>query len=385
MEETENEEINGVKTRRKTTPSAYRSSVLELLGLSSPADAAVTTKVVEPTRPVPTFDDLVPDPTPSPAPAAGSTEVTEDQSEGDLVQRLWTATEDGGDFGIEDWAPETPIDRAIGRYRWAWWPVLIGILIVGVVLVVTALRGIPEGQAADLRSEWIGDIQELEADLSSAANAAEIITAPSPGPIRLTNARASLIGFSTSGAAIDAAISQQFPSPPPFASSSAFDELVPIQDDLRRAVELTESIDDALADALTYRELVNQSFKLPSLPIAGDELTISDLGQQIASALSFSRDSAEQLPDGPEYLQHRAAVESVITRLETWQASYLDALRLGDIDSATSLTIEITGRIEQVKSTIGEPLAAVGVSVDVQLAELAELLASSKAALAAVN
>jgi hypothetical protein len=162
-----------------------------------------------------------------------------------------------------------------------------------------------------------------------------------------------------------------------------FDELKPIQDDLQRAVQLTEDIDDALADALTYRELVNQSFKLPSLPIVGDEVTIGDLGRQIASTLSFSRESARQLPISPEYDQHRATVESLVDRLESWQASYLDALRLGDIDGATSLKAEITDRIAAVRSTLDEPLAAVGISVDAQITELSDLLARSQAALEA--
>jgi hypothetical protein len=271
----------------------------------------------------------------------------------------------------------------VGRYRWAWWPVLIGIFIIGVVLVVSTLRGIPVGQAEDLRREWVGDIIELQADLPAAENAAAIITEASPGPKRLTNARASLIGFNTSGAAIDASTGRPFPNPPPLASRSVFDELKPIQDDLQHAVQLTEDIDDALADALTYRELVNQSFKLPSLPIVGDEVTIGDLGRQIASTLSFSRESARQLPISPEYDQHRATVESLVDRLESWQASYLDALRLGDIDGATSLKVEITDRIAAVRSTLGEPLAAVGISVDAQITELSDLLARSRAALEA--
>ena len=373
-----------MKTRRKNTPDEYRSSVLEILGLSSPADSAVTTKVVAPTRSMPTFDDLEAAVAAPPSPTVTSLADDDNPRENvGLVERLWTAAEVSDDLGLEDWAPETPVDRAIGRYRWAWWPVLIGILLIGVVLVVSTLRGIPAGQAADLRTEWIGGIVELEADLSTAESAVEIITAASPGPARLTNARASLIGFSTSGAALDASISQPFPSPPPLASDRAFDELKPIQDDLQRAVDLTETIDDALANALTYRELVNQSFRLPSLPIVGDELTITDLGQQIASTLSFSRNSTQQLPAGPEYVQHRASVESLVDRLEEWQAVYLDALRLGDIDSATNLKIEINDRITQVKSTLGAPLAAVGILVDAQLAELTDVLARSRTALQA--
>lgn len=372
-----------MKTRRKNTPDEYRSSVLEILGLSSPADNAATTKVVPPARSIPTFDDLEA-PVGAPSSPTGVTPVDDGPREDvGLVERLWTATEASDDLGLDDWAPETPVDRAIGRYRWAWWPVLIGILLLGVLLVVSTLRGIPAGQAADLRLEWIGDIGELEADIPAAASASEIITAASPDADQLSIARASLIGFSTSGATIDASISQSFPSPPPFASASVFEELRPIQTDLQRAVDLTQAIDDALADALTYRDLVNQSFRLPALPIVGDELTITDLGQQIASTLSFSRDSAQQLPVGPEYSQHRASVEILVNRLEDWQASYLDALRLGDIDAATNLQIEMNDRVSQVRATLRNPLAAVGVSVDTQLAELTQLLASSRTALAA--
>ncbi len=372
-----------MSTRRKRTPSEYRSSVLEILGLSSPSEYSVTTtKGAPPTRYIPTFDDLETNPAPTPRPLTTRPDGDDIEQEGGLVQRLWTAAEDT-DLGVEDWAPETPIDRVVGRYRWAWWPVLIGIFIIGAVLVVSTLRGIPVGQAEDLRREWVGDIIELQTDLPAAENAAAIITQASPGPARLTNARASLIGFNTSGAAIDASTSLPFPNPPPLASGSVFDELKPIQDDLQRAVQLTEDIDDALADALTYRELVNQSFKLPSLPIVGDEVTIGDLGRQIASALSFSRESARQLPISPEYDQHRATVESLVDRLESWQASYLDALRLGDIDGATSLKVEITDRIAAVRSTLGEPLAAVGISVDAQITELSDLLARSRTALEA--
>lgn len=383
MSNKENEEADRVTTRRKNTPSDYRSSVLEILGMSSPADHAVTTRVVAPTPPVPSFDDLEAAAATATPPMVEALPSDHPEDQRGLVQRLWTATEVGDEFGIEDWAPETPMDRVVGRYRWAWWPVLIGVLLVGVVLVVTTLRGIPAGQAADLRLDWLADITELQADVPAAESAAEIITSPAPGQTQLTNARGSLIGFSTSGAAIDAAISLPFPSPPPLASSSAFDELVPIQEDLAQAVQLTQAIDDALADAITYRELVNQSFQLPSLPIVGDELTISDLGQQIASALSFSRESAQQLPAGPEYAQHRTSVDNLVDRLADWQASYLDALRLGDIDSATVLKVEITARIDQVKSTIGDPLAAVGDSVDAQFSELTALLATTQAALAA--
>lgn len=373
-----------MSTRRKRTPSEYRSSVLEILGLSGPSEYAVTTtKVVPPTRYIPTFDDLETAPAATPRPPTTRPDGDDIEQEGGLVQRLWTAAEGDGDLGVEDWAPETPIDRVVGRYRWAWWPVLIGIFIIGVVLVVSTLRGIPVGQAEDLRREWVGDIIELQADLPAAENAAAIITEASPGPKRLTNARASLIGFNTSGAAIDASTGRPFPNPPPLASRSVFDELKPIQDDLQQAVQLTEDVDDALADALTYRELVNQSFKLPSLPIVGDEVTIGDLGRQIASTLSFSRESARQLPISPEYDQHRATVESLVDRLESWQASYLDALRLGDIDGATSLKVEITDRIAAVRSTLGEPLAAVGISVDAQITELSDLLARSRAALEA--
>ena len=366
----------GVTTRpKKHTPDEYRSSVLDMLGLSSPFEHGITqarTDIVI-GRPAPEAD--VDTHFPSIAELPRATTVGEDVATEGLVQRLWQASEAvDQDLIIEDWAPETPVDRAVGRYRWAWWPVLLGVLIIGLVLVVMNLRGIPAGQANDLRQDWAGSALQVQASVPAAREAAAVITDPGAGTPALAEARNSLIGFSTSGAALDGLVSRPFPTAPPLASGNAFDELKPIQADLKAASELSADIETALADAITYRSLIDQSFLLPLLPIVADEVTLTDLGGQLATAVASSRAAVRQLPLGPSFEFHRNSALSLITRLETWQASFLDALRLSDIDAATELKTEVTTRISTLRATVGQPLSLVAAEVEVSLDELEVVL-----------
>ncbi|MBT8165720.1 MAG: hypothetical protein KJP22_09290 [Acidimicrobiia bacterium] len=360
---------------KKHTPDEYRSSVLDMLGLSSPFEHAITqarTDIVI-ARPAARTDVDTHFPTIAELPRA--TTVGEDTATEGLVQRLWEASEAvDQELIIEDWAPETPVDRAVGRYRWAWWPVLLGALIIGIFLVVMNLRGIPVSQANDLRQDWAGSALQVQASLPAARDAAAVITDPGADTVALAEARNSLIGFSTSGAALEGLVSRPFPTPPPLASGNAFDELKPIQADLLAGSELSAEVEAALADAITYRSLIDQSFLLPLLPIVADEVTLTDLGGQLATAIASSRAAVRQLPLGAAFEDHRNSALSLITRLETWQASFLDALRLSDIDAATELKTEITTRISTVRATVGQPLSLVAADVGVSLDELEVLL-----------
>jgi hypothetical protein len=283
------------------------------------------------------------------------------------------------DLIIEDWAPEAPVDRTVGRYRWAWWPVLLGALIIGSILVVMSFRSIPAGQANDLRLDWSTAALQVEATVPDAREAAATITNPVVGPTELATARNSLIVFDGNVAALERLVSEPFPTPPPLASGDAFDALKAPQSELLTATEVATAIEARLSDAITYRNLLEQSFVLPALPIAADDVTRTDLGQQIAIAVSSTRERVRQLPIGPSFDTHRASAQALLTRLETWQASYLDALRLSDIDAATTLKIEITDRIGLLRSSIRDPLQLVAVSVDDELDQLDALLASARA------
>jgi hypothetical protein len=176
---------------------------------------------------------------------------------------------------------------------------------------------------------------------------------------------------------LEGLVSRPFPTPPPLASGSAFDPLKPIQADLISSSDLIGGVEDALSDAITYRSLIDQSFLLPLLPIVADEVTLTDLGGQLATAVASSRAAVRQLPLGPSFETHRNSALSLITRLETWQASYLNALRLSDIDAATELKTEITTRIGTLRATVGQPLSLVAAEVEVSLDELEVLLSGS--------
>ena len=365
-----------VSTRpKKHTPDDYRSSVLDLLGLSSPFEHAITQvrSDIVITRPTPSHDVDAHFPRIDELPDSGS--AGEDAATAGLVQRLWQASEAvDHDLIIEDWGPEAPADRTVGRYRWAWWPVLLGALIIGIVMVLMNLRGIPARQVEDLRLDWTAAVLEVRANFSAAREAALVITDIESDTTGLAEARNSLIGFDNSGISLDAIVSRPFPTPPPLASGDAFDELKPVQSDLLVGSELVSKIEEALSDAITYRSLIDQSFVLPALPIVADEVTLTDLSVRIATAVSSTRAAVRQLPIGPAFETHRASALALVNRLEAWQASYLDALRLDDIDAATELKTEITDRISTLRSTVREPLDRVAVAVGTQIDQLDLLL-----------
>lgn len=368
------EEKSGVTVQRPHhKPDDYRSSLLELLGFSSPYERAITRSDVAITRPAP------PSETDRHFPHINELQTRPGTEDGEglegLVQRLWNATETAEqDLVIEDWGPESPLDRTVGRYRWAWWPVLLGVLVIGLVLVISSLRGIPASQADDLRQDWAAAALNLQSSMPAAREAAAVITDPASTTTALAGARNDLIGFTTSGSSLRSIITRPFPTPPPLASGQAFDELKPTQADLEVAAISVNEIADVLTDAITYRTLLDQAFVLPSLPIAADQATFADLGVQVAAAVSSSRAAVRQLPIGPAFAAHRSDALAVVNRLETWQASYLDALRLGDIDAATELKTEITDRIAAVRSTVNAPLASASSAVEERLAQLDQLL-----------
>ena len=372
-------------TTRKTkrSPDDYRSSLLDMLGLSNPYESGITparTDIVI-ARPPAARDVDARFPSIHELPQASTAE----EKTAGLVQRLWQASEAfDDDLIIEDWAPEVPVDSSVGRYRWAWWPVLLGVFVIGILLVTMNLRGIPVKQAEDLRQDWIVLALDVESGMEGARDAALVITNPSSSPTALSDARNSLIGFDGTSATLEAQVSRPFPSPPPLASGDAFNSLKPVQADLLTGSELAADIQDALSDAITYRSLLDGSFLLPPLPIVADEVTLAGLGEQIANSVASSRAAVRQLPIGPSFDTHRNGALGVVNRLETWQASYLDALRLGDIDAATELKSEMTTRINNLRSSLGEPLGLVAIEVNADLDELEILLGTALDDLAVV-
>lgn len=364
------------------TAEDYRSSVLDMLGFSSPYEHAITQVRTDVVLERPTAGEEAGH-FPRIAELPSRRQSTDEMGTEGLVQRLWQASEAvDQDLAIDDWGPEAPVDTTVGRYRWAWWPVLLGALVIGIILLIMSFRSIPAGQADGLRQDWSAAVLQVRATVPAAREAAIVITDPGSGADDLATARNSLIGFDSGATALGALVSRPFPTPPPLASGDAFDALKPAQGDLLVSAALAVDIEERLTDALTYRSLLDQSFILPSLPIVADDVARTDLGVALATSLSATRERVRQLPIGPSFEAHRTSALALVTRLETWQASYLDALRLGDIDAATELKVEIDDRISALRNSVGEPLGLVAGAVETRFDQLDELLDSSLTALA---
>lgn len=367
--------------KKRFSQDAYQSATLELLGMASPYEHAVATAPEAPlVLPEMDIEELeTAFPTISTLPRDADAPV----KEGGLVERLWAATEtDERSYVVPDWSADTPLDRVTTRVKSvAIWPILLVILAIGVGLLIWNLRSIPRGQAEDIKADWRTGVVALQAEIETARSAAGVLTDPSVPLPALAEARANLIAFDTNAANLGLLVTRPFPTPPPLASGDAFDPLKPIQQDLILVTDTVEAIDSDLADAAQYRNLLAGAFQLPNLPLVADGIAIDELSAELAGAISTSRSAVRQLPRNDAFSSHREELQSVVTRLDSWQAAYLDSLRLGDIESATGLIGEIQSRIDSVRGSLSVPLGLIGDSVDQRLSDLEGLLAGSLAAL----
>lgn len=306
------------------------------------------------------------------------------RKEGGLVERLWAATEaDDRDYVIRDWSGDTPLDRVTTRVKSvAIWPILLVILALGVGLLVWNLRSIPRGQAEEIKADWRTGVVAVQAEIETARASAAVITDPLVPLPSLAEARADLIAFDTNAANLRLLVTRPFPTPPPLASGDAFDPLKPVQQDLVVAADAVEAIDRDLAETAQYRNLLAGAFQLPNLPLVADGAAIDELSAELAGAISTSRSAVRQMPRNDAFTAHREELQSVVTRLDSWQAAYLDSLRLQDVESATGLIGEIQSRIDAVRASLALPLAQVRDSVDQRLSTLQQLLDTSLADLA---
>jgi hypothetical protein len=363
--------------RNRFTRGDYKSTTLDLLGMASPYEYPVA---VEPEPPL-LLPELPDDDLGESFPTIATLPTTagDGRREGGLVERLWAATEtEDKTYAVADWGATTQLDYVRSRVRGvAVWPILILVLMIGTALLVWNLRSIPRAQAEEIAADWRVSVVDLQAEVPNAQAAAGVITNPTSSIDQMAAARAELIGFDTSAASLEAVLTRPFPTPPPLASGDAFDPLKPIQDELFVATDLVEQIDDNLADAITYRNLLENAFRLPTLALSADGGTIEQLSVALASEIAATRSAVRQLPLNDSFDTHRQIAQSVVTRLDSWQAAYLEALRLGDIDATTELISEMSTRIEGVRFTLGEPLAAVAETIAASFAELEAILDDS--------
>lgn len=370
----------------------HRLPVLELFGLAEPEvhypPSAVSVHTAPARHISPHQNGIAVRPRPSELwehlpRLADLTEEDEDEVDtGRLIQRLWDAgtSEDEAPIGV--WEPEHFSPTAISRRSFRWSVLLVAVLFaVGAVALLLAATGIPQNRADEVASRYRQSSGRLEDVLPDARQAAALVADPGSDLTALAEAAVPLARLKTRSLELSTLASQPLPNPPPLASSQPTETLVPARDRLQQAAEAARVTQEVLGNVLDHRLLVARTFQLPRLPLSASPEQIGDLGVELAVTLADTLDVIAQLPEEPVLAGHRQALEALAERLESWQPSYLDALRRGDAEEAARLVEEMQQAAASVRADLSEPLSSMEQWAQTQLDQIEGLLGEADAIL----
>jgi len=132
-----------------------------------------------------------------------------------------------------------------------------------------------------------------------------------------------------------------------------------------------ESISGRLATTFTYRSTIPALFATPDLPTETDSGAVDGLSVSLAESLADTARLVADLPPDPTFDATRDLATQASQRYATWQLEYLDALREGDIDRATTLIEELDNAQSAIDRELDSALATVRSEVDPHIVTLA--------------
>jgi len=295
-----------------------------------------------------------------------------------LIARLWDATSEDpilGQFEVQE--PIAPNRVLLGSKRWRW--SVLGGLAVSIVLVFVAGSAIGRRpiEAARERAVAYGEsAQRLAGALDPLDEAIGDITALDSPDFDLGSLVAVLDDADGVAREVAALTSEPLPRPALLGSSVEIDRLRSPQELLQRAAATASSVERRLGDALTYQLGIANSFLLPELPVVAAPTEVGEIGADISVALSSTAVSLGSLPDDPFFASHKRAATDLLADLQEAQINYLDALRQSDSARAGIARREIVASVDAIRGGLEEPLGAMSLWAEDQLAGLAELIES---------
>lgn len=374
------------------SPPLERLPVLELFGLAEPEvhypPSAVSVRTAPPRHISPPQNGIAIRPRPSelwehlPRLADLTQEDEDEVDTGRLIQRLWDAGTSEDEATAGGWVPERFSPTAMSRRSFRWSVLVPAVLFaVGAVALLLAATGIPQNRAAEVASRYRQSSGRLEDILPDARQAVTLVADPGSDLTALAEAAVPLARLRTRSLELSTLASQPLPNPPPLASRRPIETLVPARDRLQQAAEAARVTQGLLGNVLDHRLLVARTFQLPPLPLSASSEQIGDLGVELAVTLADTLDVIAQLPEEPVLAGHRQALGDLAERLESWQASYLDALRREDAEEATRLVEEMQQAAASVRADLAEPLSSVEQWAQQQFDQIEGLLGEAEAIL----
>lgn len=107
-------------------------------------------------------------------------------------------------------------------------------------------------------------------------------------------------------------------------------------------------IESAIGDAVAYGTAFSLVAEPPEFHTPDSQEDIPTIAAGIAWWVGRFVDGAASLPKHPLLDEHRLSVSEFAGTLESWQASYLDALRRGDTEAAEKHRIEIVSGLDSL-------------------------------------
>jgi len=107
-------------------------------------------------------------------------------------------------------------------------------------------------------------------------------------------------------------------------------------------------IESAIGDAVAYGTAFSLVAEPPEFHTPDSQEDIPTIAAGIAWWVGRFVDGAASLPKHPLLDEHRLSVSAFAGTLESWQASYLDALRRGDAEAAEKYRIELESGLDSL-------------------------------------
>ena len=92
---------------------------------------------------------------------------------------------------------------------------------------------------------------------------------------------------------------------------------------------------------ISYRILISEILIYSKLPVTEEEVNIEELTTELSSIIATSKVNFGNLPDIPEFSNHKNLVKTAITTAEDLHGRYLAALRNNEYDVASSISTAI--------------------------------------------
>jgi len=309
--------------------------------------------------------------------AAVSGSLAEDAADGSFVPVAHRSTDP-----LDDWRPDD-VSRRLGRRGYGRWLVVVLLLLV-VGAGVAAAYFLPRAAQAEadlLAADYTSALTDLRTELPSSQNALATLTDPASSSGDVSSTVTAIGDLSTRAAVVVSRATDSLPSTLPLVPRRPFDDLEPTRTTMLIVGADAEAISGRLAVTFAHRTTVPALLSTPDLPVQADTATIDNLSVALAESLAETARLVAELPIDPSFAATHEQAIAASERFAPWQLEYLDALRQGDGDRATSLVAELMTSYNAIETALAGDLAVVRSEVDPLIVELA---GTTEAAIAAI-